>query len=556
MNEMTIRFNGQDYIAIYNSQTGYYELELTAPETGGIYNADITFSDFWEEIYQDSIPIQVLAKEEVKIETNKVFMWIFDYKDFTVKDIVELTDYEINIDEETNASTIINVLKKTTAKARDIIVIKKNNDIVYWGTVDNVQNDDGKLLYQFITKYITNIFNQKIELRKNKKINDNTFYEGVYVIKNEGYEQYCIDASVESANVLMWESHDGYNQKFYFKEKTPGVYTIKALNADIYVTLGDNNNNIFMHEYTGESNQEWKIIKKGDNVYSIKSNKNNLCFDIDGTVQNGANVQGWIENNTNAQRFYLVAQDEEIIKKIGIEDFLAIVTRREFIYSDDSLINKNYLNVNALTHTPKQTSVTNVDDGIYNLHTWMTNCTQNYDIVYSFSIVNKKLIITIENKTLSKELIDVKAQAISNYSEVFETDVVSKVVVLYDKVNGADNKGQYILYLRTDRTTTTDMNDENRAEGKVETVYTENYEDANQKALDVMKSNSYNHNITFNLYDKYIKVGTPIAIKTKESIILDTYISAVKITQKKFYEYTCGNIRVKFIDKLLKERRN
>lgn len=413
MNEMTIRFNGQDYIAIYNSQTGYYELELTAPQIGGIYDADITFSDFWEEIYQDSIPIQVLAKEEVKIETNKVFMWIFDYKDFSVKDIVELTDYEINIDEETNASTIINVLKKTTAKARDIIVIKKNNDIVYWGTVDNVQNEDGKLLYQFITKYITNIFNQKIKL-----------------------------------------------------------------------------------------------------------------------------------------------EHEEIIRETGIEDFIAREITDNFISNIDTFINRDWLEVRVLTHTPKQTSVTNVEDGIYNLHTWMTNCTQNYDIVYGFSIVNKKLIITIENKTLSKELIDVKAQAISNYSEVFETDVVSKVIVLYNKVNGADSKGQYILYLRTDRTTTTDVNDEDRAEGKVETVYTENYEDANQKALDVMKANSYNHNITFNLYDKYIKVGTPIAIKTKESIILDTYISAVKITQKKFYEYTCGNIRVKFIDKLLKERRN
>lgn len=413
MNEMTIRFNGQDYIAIYNSQTGYYELELTAPQTGGIYNADITFSDFWEEIYQDSIPIQVLAKEEVKIETNKVFMWIFDYKDFSVKDIVELTDYEINIDEETNASTIINVLKKTTAKARDIIVIKKNNDIVYWGTVDNVQNEDGKMLYQFITKYITNIFNQKIKLE-----------------------------------------HEG------------------------------------------------------------------------------------------------------LIRTTGIEDFLARAITDNFISNSDTFINKSWLEVRTVTHTIKQTGVTNVEDGIYNLHTWMTNCTQNYDIVYGFSIINKKLVITIENKTLTKELIDVKAQAISNYSEVFETDVVSKVIVLYDKVNGADSKGQYILYLRTDRTTTTDMNDENRAEGKVETVHTENYEDANQKALDVMKANSYNHNITFNLYDKYIKVGTPIAIKTKESIILDTYISAVKITQKKFYEYTCGNIRVKFIDKLLKERRN
>ena len=51
------------------------------------------------------------------------------------------------------------------------------------------------------------------------------------------------------------------------------------------------------------------------------------------------------------------------------------------------------------------------------------------------------------------------------------------------------------------------------------------------------------------------KYGTPIAIKTKESLIFNTYISAIKITQKKFYEYTCGNIRINFIDKLLKERR-
>ena len=219
-----------------------------------------------------------------------------------------------------------------------------------------------------------------------------------------------------------------------------------------------------------------------------------------------------------------------------------------FISNEDTFINKTYLQINVLTHTPKQTSVSNVQDGIYNLHTWITNCTQNYDIVYNFSIENKKLVITIENKTYTKELIDTQAQAILNYTEVFETDIVSKVIVLT-----ATNT--YILYLLNDRTTTTDKTNVNRAEGKIETVYTENYEDAPQKALDVMKANSYNHNITFNLYDKYIKVGTPIAIKTKESIILDTYISAVKITQNKFYEYTCGNIRIKFIDKLLKERK-
>lgn len=404
-NQLILTFNGEDYVASYNKQSGYYEIELTAPNKGGIYNTDITFTDILEEQYQDSQPVQVWAKEAVKIETNKVFMWIFDYKDFSVKDIVEIADYEINIDEETNANSIIKVLKKTTAKSNDIIAVKKNNDVVYWGVVQEIQNEDGRQLYEYTTKYITNLFDRNIKL-----------------------------------------------------------------------------------------------------------------------------------------------ENEELIKTTGVEDFIAKVITDNFISNEDTFINKTYLQINVLTHTPKQTSVSNVQDGIYNLHTWITNCTQNYDIVYNFSIENKKLVITIENKTYTKELIDTQAQAILNYTEVFETDIVSKVIVL-------TTTNTYILYLLNDRTTTTDKTNVNRAEGKIETVYTENYEDAPQKALDVMKANSYNHNITFNLYDKYIKVGTPIAIKTKESIILNTYISAIKITQNKFYEYTCGNIRIKFIDKLLKERK-
>jgi len=404
MNEMTINFNGQNYILTYNPQSGYYEINLQAPLTGGIYDADVTFTDFFGETYQDTKVIQIWAKQEVKIETNKVFMWIFDYKDFSVKDIVEISDYEIIIDEETNATSNIKVLKKTTAKARDIIVVKKNNEIIYWGTIQEILNEDGKNLYEYTAKYITNLFDQKIELK-----------------------------------------------------------------------------------------------------------------------------------------------NQDLINSTGVEDFIAKVITDNFISNTDTFLNKSYLELNVLTHTPKQTSVTNVENNIYNLHTWMTNCTQNYDIVYSFSISNGKLVMTIENKTYNKELIDTKAQAISNYTEVFETNVVSKVIVL-------TSTDTYTLYLLNDRTTTTDMTNINRADGRVETVYTENYIDAPQTALDTMKANSYNHNITFNLYNRYIKVGTPIAIKTKESLIFDTYISAIKITQKKFYEYTCGNIRIKFIDKLLKER--
>ena len=412
-NQLTVSFNNQNYIATYNSQSGYYEVELKAPETGGIYVADINFTDLYEQEYEDSLAIQIWAKEKIEVETNKVFMWIFDFFTFAVKDIVEIANYEINIDEETNANTIIQVLKKTTAKARDIVAIKKNNEVIYWGTIDNIQNEDGQVLYEYTIKYITNLFDQDI-----------------------------------------------------------------------------------------------------------------------------------------------ILENENLIKTTGVEDFIADAITNNFISNEDTFVNISYLQLNVKTHTKKQTSVTNVENGIYNLHTWITNCTQNYDIVYSFSIVNKKLVMTIEVKETDKELIDVNAQPISNYREVFETDVVSKVTVLYDKVNDEDQKGQYTLYLLNDRTTTTDKNNTNRADGKVETVYTLNYEDANQKALDTMKANAYNHNITFAYYDRFIAVGTPIAIKTKESLIFDTYISAIKITQSKFIEYTCGNIRINFIDKLLKERRN
>ena len=237
---------------------------------------------------------------------------------------------------------------------------------------------------------------------------------------------------------------------------------------------------------------------------------------------------------TNIFNQNIILENENLISSSGIEDFLSDAIKNNFISNEDSFVNINYLQLNVKTHTKKQTSVSNVENEIYNLHTWMTNCTQNYDIVYSFSIVNKKLQMDIEVKSLEKELIDVTAQPISNYSEVFETDIVSKVIVLYDFVNEEEQKGKYTLYLLNDRTTTTDIDNVNRAAGKTEVIYTQNYEDANQAALDIIRANSYNHNITFDYYNRLIQIGTPIAIKTKESLIYETYICT---TIKEHREY-------------------
>lgn len=410
--DVNVEFNGQTYNAIYNNRTGYYEIDLASPSVGGIYSVDVSFHDFFNTEYTDSKNIQVLSKKEIKLNQNKMFMWIFDYKDFSVKDIVEISECNINIDEETNSVTICNILKKTTTISKDIIFIKKNNEIIYWGKIEEIQNDSGKLLYQYSIKYITNIFDRKIEIG-----------------------------------------------------------------------------------------------------------------------------------------------DDSVIKTNGIEDFIASEISSNFTNSSDSFINWTYIRLNIKTHTIKEISAASLVDieyDIYNLKTFMTNCTQYYDIVYSFNIVKVDSIwyleISIENKQENKILIDTKAFNITNYEEVFDTNVTSKVIVLTDT-------DTYTLYLLNDRTTTTDGTNINRADGNIETVYTENYEDANQVALDKIRENRYNHYISFSLFDRYIPIGTPIAIKTKNSLIYDSYISSISMDESKYISYICGNIRINFIDKLLKEKK-
>lgn len=550
MNEMTINFNGQNYIAVYNEQSGYYEVNLTAPSDGGMYNSNIKFTDLFGQSYEDTKAIQILAKEQLKIESNKVFMWIFDYKDFTVKDIVEIADYEINIDEETNASSTIKVLKKTTAKSRDIVAIKKNNEVIFWGTIKEILNENGKMLYEYIIKYITNIFDENVELI-NKNITTEKIRDSIYkvrtVIDNEYVFDVYFNSSDNNSKIFVHKDKNADNEKFIIKQVDAEYFKIIACHSNKLLTV-NSLNEVVQYQENKTDSQLWKI-EKVSNGYSIKSKSTNLYMTVDGDIENDSNkIILSTNNNSNTQIFNFEEIEAEIIKKIGVEDFNAKVIKDNFISNSDIFINKEYLQVIVKTHTKKQTTVSNVENRIYNLHTWMTNCTQLYNINYNIKIEDKKLIIEIENESNNKELIDTQAQAISNYTEVFETDVVSKVVVL-------TSTDTHTLYLLNDKTTTTDAKNENRADGKTETVYTEKYEEANQKALDTMKSNSYNHNITFSMLDKIFKVGTPIAIKTKESLIFDTYISAIKITPNKFIDYTCGNIRIKFIDKLLKERR-
>ena len=364
-----------------------------------------------------------------------------------------------------------------------------------------------------------------------------------------------IDLIVLAKENVKIRSHEiiaYFLNKTNFEIKDVAQLTISEINQD----METNGNSIF---YSPKK----LLIEENDYIY-LKENDQQLFL---GIIQKQ-------EDENESGKYKLTCKDimaildfscfeeddEEIIKNVGIEDFLATKISKEFINNEDHFVNKNYLEVNAITHTKKNISIStlaNVTNGIYNFLTLANNAIKNYDLQFDFAIKKKKLIICISTKSAEKTLIDTTTSDVSEYSETFSLEIVSKVEV-YIKETGE----KYYRYLLNDRTTTTDSENPNRVAGKTEKVVVEKQEDAEQTALDKFKSNTYNHNITFKinknskLHDiSNMKIGTPIQIKTKNSIIKDTYISSIKSNDVEFLTIVCGNIRVNYIDKFLQERR-
>ena len=70
-------------------------------------------------------------KEKQKRNTDEIIAYFLDKRTFELKDILALQDYEITIDEETNATSNITIMQRANAEANDFIFIKENDEIVY-----------------------------------------------------------------------------------------------------------------------------------------------------------------------------------------------------------------------------------------------------------------------------------------------------------------------------------------------------------------------------------------------------------------------------------------
>lgn len=245
----------------------------------------------------------------------------------------------------------------------------------------------------------------------------------------------------------------------------------------------------------------------------------------------------------------VILKNKENMQLKSVEEFIADNIRENFINSDDSFFNINYIEIVIKTNTKTMVTI-NDDEGIYNFHTFLINCRQYKDIYTEFTFVNKKLVITIGYKLELQMKIDVTLPEVTDYSKIYEVNPVTKVECLV-----RENNSIYNLYLTADRTTTEDKNNTNRIFGRIEAISAETLEDAKEKSLDIIKTNTYTHLVEFkiaktsNLIDvTKLYIGRKVQIKTEDDIY-DSYISAITLSDENFVAFKTGNLRIDFTDK-------
>lgn len=252
----------------------------------------------------------------------------------------------------------------------------------------------------------------------------------------------------------------------------------------------------------------------------------------------------------------VILKDKEKMQEKGIENFIADAILENFVNTNDTILNLDYIDVYIHSNTKSSVAI-DEDNGLYNFHTFLINCRQYKDIYTEFSIINKRLKIDIGYKLEETMLIDATLPEVTNYNKIYEVDPVTKVEA-YIRADSST----YCLYLTADRATTTDKDNPNRIFGRIETISCDTLENAKEEALNTIKANTYKHLVEFSIAktSKLIDVsklylGRRIKIKTEDSIY-DSYISAITITDENFISFKTGNLRIDFTDKQRQQKRD
>lgn len=168
-----------------------------------------------------------------------------------------------------------------------------------------------------------------------------------YILKNEGGYRLVpkVDPSTtmdiqdgtiaSGTNIQIWNNQNTSDAQRFSITKTlhPSTNLGQRFTANIISSKSDlfisanTSGNVFIDSASGDGYQEWIFERQEDNSYEIKNVKLNKCLDVyNRDTANGTNIQVYNDNNSMAQRWYLVADGTDycLVPKINVDGAIDI----------------------------------------------------------------------------------------------------------------------------------------------------------------------------------------------------------------------------------------
>lgn len=126
---------------------------------------------------------------------------------------------------------------------------------------------------------------------------------------------------------------------------------------------------------------------------------------------------------------------EAVIQTAGIEDYIVKAIKDNFAASGDALMDIDYIQAVAATHTPiaaKVSTIASVDNGVFNLKTFLGNVRQNYGIFLDFTVDNGAIVIAVNRREQAVLNVDTKLPEIMDLTETYSVKVLARLIVKWD----------------------------------------------------------------------------------------------------------------------------
>ena len=228
----------------------------------------------------------------------------------------------------------------------------------------------------------------------------------------------------------------------------------------------------------------------------------------------------------------------------SIEGYIKSAIEKYYVNLSDAVYATPYLKVTAQTSTVGN-ALPDVEDGVWNIKSYLSKVRRLYNIHTSYSVVNGKLVMRIFHRDRQNHKVFLNLSDFEVLEESFAHDAIGKITTIAEDTG--EKKDWYLL---TDGTITNTYTSENRVDGTWETVKVGEAAKAADEVRSKFRENSDSHLIEFACNREYGFYDNLI-IRTKNGRTLTSYISAVRKnnTQSKTI-YKSGELRIMLDEKL------